>query len=446
MQVASNETTENSQLLHQKAKTYITGGVNSPVRAFQAVGGSPRFIASAAGALLTDADGNELIDYVCSWGPMILGHAHPAVIKAIQSTAEKGTSFGMPSELEVELAEMICSAIDSIEKVRMVSSGTEATMTAIRLARGHTGHNKIIKFNGCYHGHADSLLVKAGSGALTFGCPSSPGIPQAVAEDTLVAEYNDLKSVEELFENNKDNIAAIIVEPIAANMNLVLPKPGFLEGLRQLCDEHSALLIFDEVITGFRVAFGGAQAVYNVTPDLTTLGKIIGGGLPVGALGGKAEIMEQLAPVGSVYQAGTLSGNPLAMAAGIATLKELQKPNTYQTLDKITKKIVSGFKTIIEKHKAPIKVHQACGIFGLLFTDQAEVDGFQAIQHCNVDQFSTFFNEMLNAGVHLAPSAFEAGFVSLAHGEREISTTLDALEHALSSESFRTSAASRGTP
>ena len=416
-----------SQALFQQAKQVIPGGVNSPVRAFRAVGGDPLFIASANGAYLTDADGNHFIDYVGSWGPMILGHADPIVIQAVIRAVEKGLSFGAPCEDEVLLAQEICARIDSIKKVRMVNSGTEAAMTAIRLARGVTGRDKIVKFEGCYHGHADSLLVKAGSGALTFGAPSSPGVTQSATHDTLVADFNDIHSVAKLFEEHGKQIACIIVEPIAGNMNMVLPKSGFLQGLREICNHYGSLLIFDEVMTGFRVDFQGVQSFVDVVPDLTTLGKIIGGGMPVGAVGGKADIMDQLSPLGSVYQAGTLSGNPIAMAAGLATLKQLT-PEKYVLLSQKTKMLMDGLEQRATVARIPFCTNYHTGMFGLFFTNLKSVSSYADVMQSDVNRFKAFFTGMLNEGIYLAPSAFEAGFVSLAHGEKEIAKTLDAAE------------------
>lgn len=416
-----------SQALFQQAKQVIPGGVNSPVRAFKAVGGTPRFIHSAKGAYLIDADGNELVDYVGSWGPMILGHAHPAVIQAVIDTAKNGLSFGAPSEYEILLAREICSRVDSIDKVRMVSSGTEATMTAIRLARGVTGRDKIMKFEGCYHGHVDSLLVKAGSGALTFGAPSSPGIPVSFTNDTLVADFNDLDSVVRLFETYCDQIACVIVEPIAGNMNMLLPEPHFLQRLRDICDLHGSLLIFDEVMTGFRVGPQGVQSFVDVVPDLTTLGKVIGGGMPVGAVGGRADIMDQLSPLGPVYQAGTLSGNPVAMAAGLATLQQLT-PEKYAILATQTQKLVEGLKARASAAHIPFCENHHTGMFGLFFTEAERVTKYTDVMQCNLTHFKAFFAGMLDAGVYLAPSAYEAGFVSTAHGDGEIAKTLDAAE------------------
>src|SRR3990167_7605169 len=424
----SNNITK-SQALFQQAKKFIPGGVNSPVRSFKAVGGTPRFIASAKGAYITDVDGNKLIDYVGSWGPAILGHADPIVIEAVKNAAEKGLSFGAPCEYEIKLAKIICERVDSIEKVRMTNSGTEATMTAIRLARGATGRDKIIKFEGCYHGHVDSLLVKAGSGALTFGTPSSPGVPLGSTNDTLVATFNDLDSVVQLFEKNRDQVACVIIEPIAGNVNMILPKSGFLQGLRELCNQNKALLIFDEVMTGFRVGYQGFQSHTQVVPDLTTLGKIIGGGMPVGAVGGRADIMDQLSPLGPIYQAGTLSGNPLAMVAGLATLQQLT-PEKYAVLAKKTKKLMDGLSARAMAAKIPFQINHHTGMFGLFFTPSEKVTQFSEVMACNQAHFKAFFAGMLSAGVYLAPSAYEAGFVSLAHTDNEITQTMDAAERA----------------
>lgn len=421
-----------SHELFLKAQHYMPGGVNSPVRAFNGVGGEPVFFARAKGAYLFDVDGNRYIDYIGSWGPMILGHAHPSVIDAVQKTAEQGLSFGAPSPLEVELAALVCELMPNVEKVRFVNSGTEATMTAIRLARAATGRNKIIKFAGCYHGHSDALLVNAGSGALTLGVPSSPGVPVATAHDTLVADFNDLDSVLQLFKDHEGEIAGVIIEPIAGNMNMVVPQALFLNGLRELCDVHGALLIFDEVMTGFRVALGGAQAIFGIKPDLTTLGKIIGGGMPVGAIGGKAELMNLLAPIGPVYQAGTLSGNPVAMAAGIATLRQLQQPEFYTHLATTTRKLVNGLIAVARQHGVKLQGNSVGGMFGVYFTDQELIETFEQIKRCDVKQFQRFFHRMLQSGVYFAPSAYEAGFVSSAHGAAEIEHTLQAADRAFS--------------
>ena len=415
-----------SEALFQRARQYIPGGVNSPVRAFKGVGGNPIFFERAAGATITDVDGKTYIDYVGSWGPMILGHNHPAIREAVIKAAEHGLSFGAPTPIEVEMAAEVCKLVPSMAQVRMCSSGTEATMSAIRLARGFTGRDKILKFEGCYHGHGDSLLVKAGSGALTFGTPSSPGVPAELARYTLTARYNDLDSVRALFDANRDQIAAIIVEPVAGNMNCIPPLPGFLEGLRQLCDVHGALLIFDEVMTGFRVALGGAQQYYGVTPDLTTLGKVIGGGMPVGAFGGKAEVMARLAPEGPVYQAGTLSGNPVAMAAGLASLRLLQQPGLHEQLARTSHRLALGLKQAASDAGMPLAVAAVGGMFGFFFTSEAQVNYYEQVMACDVERFKRFFHLMLNEGIYLAPSAFEAGFVSTAHGDSEIETTLAA--------------------
>lgn len=419
--------TSQSQFDFDLAKKYIPGGVNSPVRAFKAVGGAPRFIASAKGPYVIDVDGNQYIDYVGSWGPMITGHADPIVIQAVVDAAQKGLSFGAPCPAEITLAKIICDRVDSIEKVRFVNSGTEATMTALRVARGVTERNKIMKFEGCYHGHSDCLLVKAGSGALTFGAPSSPGVPSKTAEDTLVATFNDLNSVIALFEKHGADIAAIIVEPIPGNMNMVLPVHGFLEGLRDICDHYGALLIFDEVMTGFRVGYQGVQSFVKVTPDLTTLGKVIGGGMPVGAIGGRADIMDCLSPLGNVYQAGTLSGNPVTMAAGVALLSQLT-PETYIALHEKTRLLVEGLKDRAKAANIPFFANYQAGMFGLYFTKKESVRTFEDVMASNVKQFTEFFNAMLNAGVYFAPSAYEAGFVSTAHDNSVIQRTLEVAE------------------
>lgn len=417
-----------SATLFQRAQEVIPGGVNSPVRAFKGVGGTPVFIQKAQGAYIYDTDGKRYIDYVGSWGPMILGHNHPAILNAVLKAAENGLSFGAPTPLEIDLAELVCELVPSIEMVRMVSSGTEATMTAIRLARGYTGRDKILKFEGCYHGHSDSLLVKAGSGALTLGQPSSPGVPEDFAKYTLTAQYNDLDSVKKLFAEFPDSISCIILEPVAGNMNCVPPTKGFLQGLRDLCDEYGALLIIDEVMTGFRVALAGAQAYYGVTPDLTTLGKVIGGGMPVGAVGGKKAIMQYLAPTGPVYQAGTLSGNPIAMAAGLACLTELKKAGNEARLEALTNQLCDGLKALAQKHNVPFVVNHVGGMFGIFFTDQPEITSYAQVMQCDTEKFKRFFHKMLDQGVYLAPSAFEAGFMSLAHSEEDIAQTLAAAD------------------
>ncbi len=421
---------QNSKGLFKRAQQIIPGGVNSPVRAFLAVNNTPRFIQAAKGAYLFDVDDNRYIDYVGSWGPMILGHAHPAVVQAVQIAAEKGLSYGAPCPAEVEMAQEICQRMPSIEKVRMVSSGTEAAMTAIRLARGATGRNKIIKFEGCYHGHSDSLLVKAGSGALTFGVPSSPGVPAGVIAETLIARFNDLDSVNALFERWGDDIAAVIVEPIAGNMNMVMPLPEFLPGLREMCNQYESLLIFDEVITGFRVGPQGAQGLFNIHPDLTILGKIIGGGMPVGAFGGRKDIMAHLAPEGPVYQAGTLSGNPLAMAAGLATLRHLT-PAHYQTLGELTEQLLSGIQECAKVAKVPLTTVSCGGLFGIFFTQESAIHYYEQVMACSVEKYAPFFNKLLSQGIYFAPSAYEAGFLSLAHSRQDILETLKAIENAL---------------
>lgn len=414
------------QSLFEQARNYIPGGVNSPVRAFKGVGGEPVYIHRAQGAYLWDEDGNRYIDYVGSWGPMILGHAHPDVIAAVKTTADKGLSFGAPTQVETEMAKMICDRIPSVDKVRMVSSGTEATMSAIRLARGYTGRDKLVKFEGCYHGHADSLLVKAGSGALTLGVPTSPGVPEALAAHTLTLDYNNLQQVRGVFEDLADQIAAIIVEPVAGNMNCVPPVPGFLEGLRELCDQHESVLIFDEVMTGFRVGLQGAQGLYDIAPDLTTFGKIIGGGMPVGAFGGRKEIMDFIAPDGPVYQAGTLSGNPVAMAAGLTTLKLVSEPGFYERLGDQTARLVTGLDEAAGDTGIPLCTQNVGAMFGVFFTEDKPVTRFQQVTACDVERFKRFFHGMLNQGIYLAPSAFEAGFVSAAHTDQDIDATVEA--------------------
>ncbi|MGB2080000.1 MAG: glutamate-1-semialdehyde 2,1-aminomutase [Vibrio sp.] len=414
--------------LYQEAQESIPGGVNSPVRAFNGVGGHPLFIKRADGALIFDVDDKAYIDYVGSWGPMILGHNNSAIRKAVMKAAERGLSFGAPTKSEITMAQMVTKMVPSMEQLRMVNSGTEATMSAIRLARGFTGRDKILKFEGCYHGHADSLLVKAGSGALTLGQPSSPGVPADFAKYTLTATYNNLESVQALFDANKGEIACIIVEPVAGNMNCIPPVEGFLEGLRDICDAEGALLIFDEVMTGFRVAQGGAQEFYDVKPDLTTLGKIIGGGMPVGAFGGRKDVMQYVAPTGPVYQAGTLSGNPIAMAAGLACLTELEGEDNEQRLAKRTKQLCKGLRKAAEKHGIPFTTNRAGAMFGFFFTDQKKITCYDDVTKCDTERFKRFFHLMLEHGVYLAPSAFEASFMSLAHTPREIEATLDAAE------------------
>jgi len=402
------------------------------VRAFRGVGGEPVFIKRGEGAWLIDADDRRYVDFVGSWGPMILGHAHPKVIAAVKAAIDNGLGFGAPTEIETRMAQMICRLMGSIEMVRMVSSGTEATMSAIRLARAYTGRDKIVKFEGCYHGHSDSLLVKAGSGALTLGVPTSPGVPVALAEHTITVPFNDLDKVEEVFAQVGHQVACIIVEPVAGNMNCILPRTGFLSGLRGLCDKYEAVLIFDEVMTGFRVALGGAQQRFGVKPDLTTLGKIIGGGLPVGAFGGRRDIMEKLAPLGPVYQAGTLSGNPVALAAGLATLEELTQRNFYENLSSITKRIAEGLLTRAKAFNIPLTVNYVGGMFGIFFTEEEKVEDYYQVTSSNIDRFRLFFHGMLEQGIYLAPSAYEACFVSAAHGQAEIKQTLIAAEQVLS--------------
>ncbi|KAA8725893.1 glutamate-1-semialdehyde 2,1-aminomutase [Ewingella americana] len=415
-----------SESLFSQAQALIPGGVNSPVRAFSGVGGVPLFIERADGAFLFDADGKAYIDYVGSWGPMVLGHNNAEIRNAVIEAAQRGLSFGAPTEMEVKMAELVTDLVPSMDMVRMVNSGTEATMSAIRLARGFTHRDKIIKFEGCYHGHADCLLVKAGSGALTLGQPNSPGVPADFAKHTLTCTYNDLDSVRAVFEQYPDDVACIIVEPVAGNMNCVPPLPEFLPGLRALCDEFGALLIIDEVMTGFRVALGGAQEHYNVMPDLTCLGKIIGGGMPVGAFGGRREVMDALAPTGPVYQAGTLSGNPIAMAAGIACLTQVSQPGVHQTLTELTTRLAEGLVDAAQKENIPFVVNHVGGMFGLFFTDAETVTSYQDVMKCNVERFKKFFHLMLEEGVYLAPSAFEAGFMSLAHTQEDIQRTIDA--------------------
>jgi glutamate-1-semialdehyde 2,1-aminomutase len=412
--------------LFTKAQEFIAGGVNSPVRAFASVGGEPVFFKSAKGAYLESEDGRRFIDYVGSWGPMILGHGHPEVIDAVIETAKQGLSFGAPCVLETRIAEKICTLVPSIEKLRMVSSGTEATMSALRLARGHTGRDKIIKFEGCYHGHSDSLLIKAGSGALTLGVPSSPGVPASLAEHTVTLPYNDMDALDTVFGEIGEQIACVIVEPIAGNMNMVPPVPGFHEKLRKLCTASGTILIFDEVMTGFRVAKGGAQSIFGITPDLTTLGKIVGGGMPAAAFGGRADIMASLAPDGPVYQAGTLSGNPVAMAAGLATLNLIDAPGFYESLTEKTSQLIDGLAAAASDAGVAMATEREGGMFGLVFTDAESVRSFDQVAAADVERFKKFFHGMLDAGVYLAPSAFEAGFVSAAHGDVEINATIDA--------------------
>ncbi|PXZ04295.1 glutamate-1-semialdehyde 2,1-aminomutase [Gilliamella apicola] len=415
-----------SEKLYHEALTLMPGGVNSPVRAFNGVGGTPIFIEKADGAYIYDVDEKAYIDYVGSWGPMILGHNDADVAEAVINAVRKGLSYGAPTEIETKMANLVSQLMPSIEMLRMVNSGTEATMSAIRLARGYTGRDKIIKFEGCYHGHADYLLVKAGSGALTFGHPTSPGVPHDFVKHTLVCDYNDLESVKKQFEQFPDQIAAIIIEPVAGNMNCVPAKKSFLQGLRSLCDNYGALLIIDEVMTGFRVALGGAQEYYDVIPDLTCLGKIIGGGMPVGAFGGRSEIMQQLAPTGPIYQAGTLSGNPVAMAAGYTTLTKLMDVGIYQELAEKTSTLVNGLLSAAKRFNVPFVANHAGGMFGFFFTTALEVSSYKDVMNCNVELFKKFYHHMLAEGVYFAPSAFEAGFMSLMHTDKEINLTIDA--------------------
>lgn len=421
-----------SKQLFNAAQKHIPGGVNSPVRAFQGVGGSPVFFKAGKGAYLIDEDDNQYIDYVGSWGPMILGHANPEVINAVKAAVDQGLGYGAPTAIETELADRICQLMPAIEMVRMVNSGTEATMSAIRLARGFTGRDKIIKFEGCYHGHSDSLLVKAGSGALTLGVPTSPGVPAGAADNTITLTYNNIDEVQQVFSECGSDIAAIIVEPVAGNMNCIPPQTGFLEGLRSVCDHYGSVLIFDEVMTGFRVALGGAQALYQVTPDLTTLGKVIGGGMPVGAFGGKRSIMEHIAPLGPVYQAGTLSGNPVAMNAGLAMLKAISTPGFHDSLAAKVTTLCEGIQTEADKHGIAFTSNRVGGMFGWFFTDNESVTNFEQSMSCNLERFKKFYHLMLEQGIYLAPSAYEAGFVSAAHGEKELSLTIEAADKAFS--------------
>jgi glutamate-1-semialdehyde 2,1-aminomutase len=426
-----------SEQLIRRAELSIPGGVNSPVRAFRGVGGTPIFFESARGARLTDVDGNSYIDYVGAWGPMILGHGHAKVRAAIADQIERSLAFGAPTELEVVMAEKVRAMVPSIQKVRMVNSGTEATMSAIRLARGFTGRDIVIKFAGCYHGHADSLLVKAGSGLLTLGIPNSPGVPADTAKHTLNLPFNDTDAIRRAFAEYGDRTACVIVEPVAGNMGCIPPQPGFLEALREITQRYGALLIFDEVMTGFRVARGGAQSLYAIEPDLTTLGKVIGGGMPVGAFGGRADIMDRIAPLGPVYQAGTLSGSPLAMAAGLATLESIDSQAFYDRLALSTRRLAEGLAAAAARHNVPVRVNWVCGMFSLFFTSQATVRNLDDVSASDVERFNRFFHAMLARGVYLAPSAFEAGFVSGAHGEKEIAATLTAADEALAEVAAR---------
>ena len=421
-----------SQDLFERAQKFIPGGVNSPVRAFKGVGGTPIFFERGEGSSVFDADGNRYIDYVGSWGPMIMGHARGDVIEAVKARLDQGLSFGAPTEIEIEMAQTVCGIMPGMDMVRMVNSGTEATMSAIRLARGFTGRDKLVKFEGCYHGHADALLVKAGSGALTLGVPSSPGVPAGAANDTITLNYNDIEDVKSCFKDQGDSIACIIVEPVAGNMNCIPPTKEFLDTLREVCDRYGAVLIFDEVMTGFRVSLTGAQGFYDVQPDLTTLGKVIGGGLPVGAFGGKREIMEYLAPIGPVYQAGTLSGNPLAMAAGLAMMNSVQQEGLYEQLSARVEQLCTGLQAAADKYGIPFTTNNAGSMFGFFFTEAKKVDTFAQVTQCDQEAFKVFFHGMLEEGVYLAPSAFEAGFMSAAHSEEDIIETLAAADRVFS--------------
>lgn len=421
---------ENSTKFFEEAQHYIPGGVNSPVRAFKSVGGNPVYIAKGEGSRIFDVDGNSYIDYIGSWGPLILGHAHPKVLSAITEVAALGTSFGAPTERETVMAKLVCELVPSVEVVRMVNSGTEATMSALRLARGYTKRNKIMKFEGCYHGHADSLLIKAGSGVATLGLPDSPGVPEGTALNTITVPYNDLESVKLAFENYGDDLAAVIVEPVGGNMGVVPPLPGFLEGLRQITEQYGALLIFDEVMTGFRVALGGAQERFGITPDLTTMGKVIGGGLPVGAYGGKREIMQQIAPAGPIYQAGTLSGNPLAMAAGLATLQELSTPGAYEQLEKMSKRLGEGLAENASKLGIPHTLNRVGSMVCLFFTDTPVIN-YETAKTSDLERFSSYFSHLLDDGIMIPPSQFEGMFVSLAHTEEDIERTIEASYRAM---------------
>ena len=419
-----------SEALFERAQTRIPGGVNSPVRAFKAVGGTPRFMERSDGAYIFDADGNKYIDYVLSWGPMIMGHNHPQVRDAVVQTAQDGLSFGCPTEIEIELAERLCDLVPSLEQVRMTSSGTEATMSAIRLARGATGRDKIIKFEGCYHGHSDSLLIKAGSGALTFGVPSSPGVPDVLAQHTVTLPFNDLNALKEAFDQLGDEIACVITEPVTGNMNCILPEPGYLEGMRELCSEHGAILIFDEVMTGFRFGTHCAQGHLGINPDLTCLGKVIGGGMPVGAFGGKKDIMAHISPLGPVYQAGTLSGNPVAMASGLATLDIISQPNFYDDLFRHTTELCEGMQRVADEAGIPFTTNHMGSMFGFFFTEDEKVTQYPQVIGANVERFNKFFHLMLNEGIYLAPASFEAGFMSSAHTDGDIADTIDAARRA----------------
>ncbi|HEX5370425.1 MAG TPA: glutamate-1-semialdehyde 2,1-aminomutase [Dehalococcoidia bacterium] len=423
--------TQRSRAVFQEAQRYMPGGVNNPVRSFRGVGGDPVVVASGAGSRITDVDANVYIDYCGSWGPLVLGHAHASVVEAVSRAASLGLTFGAATEAELELARLVCDAVPSIEMVRFVSSGTEATMSALRLARAFTGRSKIVKFEGCYHGHADGLLVQAGSGVATLSLPDSAGVPPSYAAETLVAPYNDFAAIDALFEQRRDEIAAVIVEPVAANMGVVPPAPGFLQRLRELCNAAGALLIFDEVITGFRVGLGGYQALCGVMPDLTCLGKVVGGGMPVGAYGGRRDIMQQIAPLGPVYQAGTLSGNPLAMAAGLATLRELSRPGVYETLEAKSARMETGLRALLNRHGATAQVNRAGSLMTLFFSD-APVTDYDTARKSDTERYARFFHALLDAGVYFPPSQFEAAFVSLAHSDADIDATLSAIDTALS--------------
>ena len=416
-----------NQQLFERAQQHIPGGVNSPVRAFRSVGGVPCFFAEGCGSRIADANGKYYLDYVGSWGPLILGHAHPSVVAAVQRTAAKGLSFGAPTELEVEMADLLCALLPSLETVRLASSGTEATMAAVRLARGFTGRDLLVKFEGCYHGHGDSLLVKAGSGLLTFGNPSSSGVPADLAKHTLVLDYNNTTQLEEAFAQHGNHIAAVIVEPVAGNMNLIIPQHEFLKTMRSLCAKYGSVLIADEVMTGFRVGLGGAQELYDIAPDLTTLGKVIGGGMPIGAFGGKREIMNKISPLGPVYQAGTLSGNPVAVAAGLATLELIQAPGFFTALGQKTEKLCDGLNQAAQRQGVVFSAQSVGGMFGLYFRAQCP-QNFAQVMECDKEAFNRFFHAMLNAGHYFAPSAFEAGFVSAAHSDTDIAETIEAAE------------------
>jgi len=419
-----------SETLFERAQGPIPGGVNSPVRAFKAVGGTPRFMARSDGAYIFDVDGNQYIDYVLSWGPMIMGHNHPRVREAVVKTAQDGLSFGCPTEIEIDLAERLCTLVPSLEQVRMTSSGTEATMSAIRLARGATGRDKIVKFEGCYHGHSDSLLIKAGSGALTFGVPSSPGVPEVLAQHTVTLPFNDLEALKEAFVQLGNDIACVITEPVTGNMNCILPEPGFLEGMRELCTQYGAILIFDEVMTGFRFGTHCAQGYLGIDPDLTCLGKVIGGGMPVGAFGGKKEIMAHISPLGPVYQAGTLSGNPVAMASGLATLDIISEPHFYEDLFRHTTQLCEGMQQAADEAGIPFTTNHLGSMFGFFFTEDKKVTQYPQVIGANVERFNQFFHLMLNDGVYLAPASFEAGFMSAVHSDEDIERTVDAAKRA----------------